>query len=123
MEVVFKAFLSLSCSISMVVCPHPSGKKRKPAWTDRILWRLRATAPAGAAQSGGKRGSLSGLTSGTKVTQHCYRSHMEYTVSDHKPVCSIFTLQVRHTRVRSKDVMGVEIWWPISIFALCKCLW
>ncbi|KAG7223504.1 hypothetical protein INR49_015497 [Caranx melampygus] len=70
-----------------------TGKKRKPAWTDRILWRLRATAPASAAQSAGKRGSMSGLTSGTKVTQHCYRSHMEYTVSDHKPVCSIFTLQ------------------------------
>uniref|UniRef100_A0A3Q2PQW2 Inositol polyphosphate-5-phosphatase J n=1 Tax=Fundulus heteroclitus TaxID=8078 RepID=A0A3Q2PQW2_FUNHE len=67
-----------------------SGKKRKPAWTDRILWRLRATAPA--AQSVGKRGSISGLTSGIKVTQHCYRSHMEYTVSDHKPVSSIFTL-------------------------------
>ncbi|MEQ2315960.1 hypothetical protein AMECASPLE_027764 [Ameca splendens] len=68
-----------------------SGKKRKPAWTDRILWRLRATAPA--AQSVGKRGSISGLTSGIKVTQHCYRSQMEYTVSDHKPVSSIFTLQ------------------------------
>ncbi|XP_015234244.1 PREDICTED: phosphatidylinositol 4,5-bisphosphate 5-phosphatase A-like [Cyprinodon variegatus] len=68
-----------------------SGKKRKPAWTDRILWRLRATAPA--AQNVGKRGSISGLTSGIKVTQHCYRSHMEYTVSDHKPVSSIFTLQ------------------------------
>lgn len=67
-----------------------SGKKRKPAWTDRILWRLRATAPINAA---GKRGSLSGLTSGTKVTQHCYRSHMEFTVSDHKPVSAIFTLQ------------------------------
>ncbi|XP_036069509.1 phosphatidylinositol 4,5-bisphosphate 5-phosphatase A isoform X2 [Oryzias melastigma] len=68
-----------------------SGKKRKPAWTDRILWRLRATAPA--AQSSGKRGSFSGLTSGTKVTQHFYQSHMEYTISDHKPVSSIFTLQ------------------------------
>uniref|UniRef100_A0A667ZFN2 Inositol polyphosphate-5-phosphatase Jb n=1 Tax=Myripristis murdjan TaxID=586833 RepID=A0A667ZFN2_9TELE len=72
-----------------------SGKKRKPAWTDRILWRLRATAPAGPSPSAGKRGSISGLTSGTKVTQHCYRSHMEYTVSDHKPVSSIFTLQYK----------------------------
>ncbi|KAK7934010.1 hypothetical protein WMY93_004906 [Mugilogobius chulae] len=69
-----------------------SGKKRKPAWTDRILWRLRATAPLSAA-AGGKRASVSGLTSGTRVTQHCYRSHMEYTVSDHKPVSAIFTLQ------------------------------
>ncbi|XP_056154975.1 phosphatidylinositol 4,5-bisphosphate 5-phosphatase A [Lampris incognitus] len=70
-----------------------SGKKRKPAWTDRILWRLRATAPAGPNSNAGKRGSMSGLTSGTKVMQHCYRSHMEYIVSDHKPVSSIFTLQ------------------------------
>ncbi|KAI4878614.1 hypothetical protein NFI96_019052 [Prochilodus magdalenae] len=68
-----------------------SGKKRKPAWTDRILWRLRPMAPASNNMS--KRSSLSGLTSGTRVTQHIYRSHMEYTVSDHKPVSSIFTLQ------------------------------
>ncbi|KAF3695774.1 Phosphatidylinositol 4,5-bisphosphate 5-phosphatase A [Channa argus] len=71
-----------------------SGKKRKPAWTDRILWCLRATAPPSV--SAGKPGSVSGLTSGTKVTQHCYRSHMEYTVSDHKPVSSIFTLQFQY---------------------------
>ncbi|KAK5871498.1 hypothetical protein PBY51_004379 [Eleginops maclovinus] len=70
-----------------------SGKKRKPAWTDRILWRLRATATAESALNAGKRGSMLGLTSGTKVTQHYYRSYMEYTVSDHKPVSSIFTLQ------------------------------
>ncbi|TMS03464.1 Phosphatidylinositol 4,5-bisphosphate 5-phosphatase A [Larimichthys crocea] len=70
-----------------------SGKKRKPAWTDRILWRLRATAPSGTGVNTGKRSSISGLTSGTKVTQHYYRSYMEYTVSDHKPVSSIFTLQ------------------------------
>ncbi|KAM3867502.1 inositol polyphosphate 5-phosphatase K [Diretmus argenteus] len=70
-----------------------SGKKRKPAWTDRILWRMRATAPAGLSPNASKRSSMLGLSSGTKVTQHCYRSHMEYTVSDHKPVSSIFTLQ------------------------------
>ncbi|XP_072289385.1 inositol polyphosphate 5-phosphatase K [Eucyclogobius newberryi] len=68
-----------------------SGKKRKPAWTDRILWRLRATTSVGVA--GGKRGSFSGLSSGTRVTQPYYRSHMEYSVSDHKPVSAIFTLQ------------------------------
>ncbi|KAI5625306.1 phosphatidylinositol 4,5-bisphosphate 5-phosphatase A, partial [Silurus asotus] len=67
-----------------------SGKKRKPAWTDRILWRMRPMAPASSAS---KRSSVSGLTSGTRVIQHFYRSHMEYTVSDHKPVSSIFTLQ------------------------------
>ncbi|XP_016360925.1 inositol polyphosphate 5-phosphatase K [Sinocyclocheilus anshuiensis] len=68
-----------------------SGKKRKPAWTDRILWRLRPMAQVSNSMS--RRSSLSGLTSGTCVSQHFYRSHMEYTVSDHKPVSSIFTLQ------------------------------
>ncbi|MFT7805124.1 phosphatidylinositol 4,5-bisphosphate 5-phosphatase A-like [Arapaima gigas] len=66
-----------------------SGKKRKPAWTDRILWHLRPASQIHPA----KRGLASGLTSGTRVTQHFYRSHMEYTISDHKPVSSIFTLQ------------------------------
>ncbi|XP_002662241.3 inositol polyphosphate 5-phosphatase K [Danio rerio] len=68
-----------------------SGKKRMPAWTDRILWRLRPMAQV--SNSTSKRSSLSGLTSGTRVSQHFYRSHMEYTVSDHKPVSSVFTLQ------------------------------
>uniref|UniRef100_A0A8C2HY87 Inositol polyphosphate-5-phosphatase Jb n=1 Tax=Cyprinus carpio TaxID=7962 RepID=A0A8C2HY87_CYPCA len=67
-----------------------SGKKRKPAWTDRILWRLRPMAQVSNSMS--KRSSLSGLTSGTRVSQHFYRSHMEYTISDHKPVSSVFTL-------------------------------
>lgn len=70
----------------------PSGKKRKPAWTDRILWRMR---PMALASNVSRRSSVSGLTTGTRVTQHFYRSHMEYTVSDHKPVSSIFTLQVK----------------------------
>ncbi|XP_026872703.2 inositol polyphosphate 5-phosphatase K isoform X1 [Electrophorus electricus] len=68
-----------------------SGKKRKPAWTDRILWRLRLMAPAASHMS--KHSSGSGLTSGTRVVQHFYRSYMEYMISDHKPVSSIFTLQ------------------------------
>lgn len=96
-----------------------SGKKRKPAWTDRILWRLRATAPANAALNAGKRGSVSGLTSGTKVTQHCYRSHMEYTVSDHKPVSSIFTLQVRH--LRKVFIFYRLLLW--MVFKLGGCKW
>uniref|UniRef100_A0A3B4AWV6 Inositol polyphosphate-related phosphatase domain-containing protein n=1 Tax=Periophthalmus magnuspinnatus TaxID=409849 RepID=A0A3B4AWV6_9GOBI len=84
-----------------------SGKKRKPAWTDRILWRLRATAPGSA---DGKRNSISGLTSGTRVTQHYYRSHMEYTVSDHKPVSAIFTLQVRWVDVPLVTLIVEDEW-------------
>ncbi|NWI98363.1 PI5PA phosphatase, partial [Crypturellus undulatus] len=59
-----------------------SVKKRKPAWTDRILWKIKA--PGSGCPPG--RGSLS-------VSQLCYCSHMEYTVSDHKPVAAVFAVQ------------------------------
>ncbi|XP_034398111.1 phosphatidylinositol 4,5-bisphosphate 5-phosphatase A [Cyclopterus lumpus] len=95
-----------------------SGKKRKPAWTDRILWRLRATAAA--ALSAGKRGSMSGLTSGTKVAQHYYRSHMEYTVSDHKPVSSIFTLQFPYKLDVPLVTITVEDEWNSIADAIAK---
>ncbi|XP_077164423.1 phosphatidylinositol 4,5-bisphosphate 5-phosphatase A isoform X2 [Paroedura picta] len=62
-----------------------SAKKRKPAWTDRILWKIKGSNNLN--HSG--RSSCSNLS----VTQLCYCSHMEYTVSDHKPVVSIFAVQ------------------------------
>ncbi|KAM6423041.1 phosphatidylinositol 4,5-bisphosphate 5-phosphatase A isoform 2-T2 [Liasis olivaceus] len=62
-----------------------SAKKRKPAWTDRILWKIKSCGLAGhpGRSSGGN----------LAVTQLCYVSHMEYSVSDHKPVVSIFAVQ------------------------------
>ncbi|XP_021559092.1 phosphatidylinositol 4,5-bisphosphate 5-phosphatase A isoform X1 [Neomonachus schauinslandi] len=62
-----------------------SAKKRKPAWTDRILWKVKAPC-VGPSPSGRESHRL-------QVTQHSYRSHMEYTVSDHKPVAAQFVLQ------------------------------
>nr|XP_034954889.1 phosphatidylinositol 4,5-bisphosphate 5-phosphatase A isoform X2 [Zootoca vivipara] len=62
-----------------------SAKKRKPAWTDRILWKIKGS---GAPTHPGR--SICGLLS---VNQLCYCSHMEYTVSDHKPVVSIFAVK------------------------------
>ncbi|XP_010895673.2 phosphatidylinositol 4,5-bisphosphate 5-phosphatase A [Esox lucius] len=97
-----------------------SGKKRKPAWTDRILWRLRATAPTRPALHTGKRGSMSGLSSGTKVTQHFYRSHMEYMVSDHKPVSSIFTLQFPYKVDMPLVTIMVEDEWNCVAEATCR---
>ncbi|XP_076794355.1 phosphatidylinositol 4,5-bisphosphate 5-phosphatase A isoform X2 [Arvicanthis niloticus] len=62
-----------------------SAKKRKPAWTDRILWKVKA--PSGGPSPSGRESHK------LQVTQHSYRSHMEYTVSDHKPVAAQFILQ------------------------------
>ncbi|XP_074149545.1 phosphatidylinositol 4,5-bisphosphate 5-phosphatase A [Sminthopsis crassicaudata] len=62
-----------------------SAKKRKPAWTDRILWKIKT--PSGGRSPSGRESHR------VQVTQHSYRSHMEYTVSDHKPVAALFVLQ------------------------------
>uniref|UniRef100_A0A3P9P204 Inositol polyphosphate-5-phosphatase J n=2 Tax=Poecilia reticulata TaxID=8081 RepID=A0A3P9P204_POERE len=71
-----------------------SAKKRKPAWTDRILWRLRRTgSPVPTHNASLQRGLTSWLGGATKVIQHKYQSHMGFTISDHKPVSSLFSLQ------------------------------
>lgn len=81
-----------------------SGKKRKPAWTDRILWRLRPKPCFPEDEGSDNRVKLSSalvqeLENFTefplKITQELYTSHMEYGISDHKPVIGVFSLELR----------------------------
>ncbi|XP_053556533.1 phosphatidylinositol 4,5-bisphosphate 5-phosphatase A [Bombina bombina] len=67
-----------------------SSKKRKPAWTDRILWKMKH--PMLRNPVGGP-GPISSKSEELSVTLLSYGSHMQYTESDHKPVSSIFSLQ------------------------------
>lgn len=84
-----------------------SSKKRKPAWTDRILWRLR---PKDTSQyeQGEKRVGADIMKVKQieedeeyplKIKQDLYTSNMEYSISDHKPVIGVFTLEVRDTHI------------------------
>uniref|UniRef100_A0A4W4H3H1 Inositol polyphosphate-related phosphatase domain-containing protein n=1 Tax=Electrophorus electricus TaxID=8005 RepID=A0A4W4H3H1_ELEEL len=62
-----------------------SGKKRKPAWCDRILWRVKAKPPAPEEED----------EYPMTVALDVYTSNMEYGVSDHKPVIGVFSLELR----------------------------
>ncbi|XP_032363014.1 inositol polyphosphate 5-phosphatase K isoform X3 [Etheostoma spectabile] len=80
-----------------------NGKKRKPAWTDRILWRLRPRAPPSDEQDKNRVGPDAKKVGHPeedeeyplKIRQDLYTSNMEYGISDHKPVISVFTLELR----------------------------
>ncbi|XP_047449685.1 inositol polyphosphate 5-phosphatase Ka isoform X2 [Mugil cephalus] len=82
-----------------------SNKKRKPAWTDRILWRLRPNAqPADEEDENPTELDVRKVKQleleeeeefPLKIRQDLYTSSMEYRISDHRPVTGIFTLELR----------------------------
>ncbi|KAK4812138.1 hypothetical protein QYF61_000979 [Mycteria americana] len=67
-----------------------SEKKRKPAWTDRILWRVKNLC-----QHASKEGEFSEEEQTISVTLNNYVSHMSYGISDHKPVTGTFGLELK----------------------------
>ncbi|XP_014017681.2 inositol polyphosphate 5-phosphatase K isoform X2 [Salmo salar] len=83
-----------------------SGKMRKPAWTDRILWRVKPKEPppeeekdedrdSGLDEKNTKQQQEEEEEFPLRLKQDSYTSNMEYGVSDHKPVIGIFTLELR----------------------------
>ncbi|XP_066219630.1 inositol polyphosphate 5-phosphatase K [Saccopteryx leptura] len=65
-----------------------SEKKRKPAWTDRILWRLKRQPHPGSCTPKLPAPHFS-------LSLRSYISHMVYTISDHKPVSGTFDLELK----------------------------
>ncbi|POI27117.1 hypothetical protein CIB84_009132 [Bambusicola thoracicus] len=67
-----------------------SEKKRKPAWTDRILWRVKSLC-----QRASKEDDFSEEEQAISVTLNNYISHMSYGISDHKPVTGTFGIELK----------------------------
>uniref|UniRef100_UPI003AB0A495 inositol polyphosphate 5-phosphatase Ka isoform X1 n=1 Tax=Centroberyx gerrardi TaxID=166262 RepID=UPI003AB0A495 len=104
-----------------------NGKKRKPAWTDRILWRLQPEGPPPAEKDEDEDPGLAEKNATQqeeveeyplKIRQDSYTSNMEYSISDHKPVIGLFTLQLRKMYETPLVSLQAEGDWSADIDAM-----
>ncbi|XP_034033332.1 inositol polyphosphate 5-phosphatase K [Thalassophryne amazonica] len=72
-----------------------SSKKRKPAWTDRILWRMKPKYLPPENDDKLLTSTDDDHEYPITVTQDEYTSDMSYGVSDHKPVIATFSVELR----------------------------
>ncbi|XP_050985622.1 inositol polyphosphate 5-phosphatase Ka isoform X1 [Labeo rohita] len=96
-----------------------NGKKRKPAWCDRILWRVKPK------EEGNEDGQNQEETNKhkqeefpLKLSQEFYTSKMEYGISDHKPVIGIFRLELRKMYKTPLVQVSAEGEWSADFDAL-----
>ncbi|XP_051934941.1 inositol polyphosphate 5-phosphatase Ka isoform X1 [Hippocampus zosterae] len=103
-----------------------TSKKRKPAWTDRILWRLQPKARHADEQN--KHGDAPDAHNvkppeeaeeyPLEIRQDLYTSNMEYSTSDHKPVTGIFTLKLKKMYATPLVHLQAEGEWSADIDAM-----
>ncbi|XP_054651128.1 inositol polyphosphate 5-phosphatase Ka isoform X5 [Dunckerocampus dactyliophorus] len=103
-----------------------NSKKRKPAWTDRILWRLRPKAlPSDKQDECGDGLDTNHVKEPEEaeeklleLRQDLYTSHMEYSISDHKPVIAVFTLKLKKMYTTPLVHLLAEGEWSADIDAM-----
>lgn len=80
-EVFDEAPVTFKPTYKFIVGTDNYNTRRKPAWTDRILYKVRTDINGNPLMN---------------VTQTEYKAHFEFTGSDHKPVSSLFKIDFPH---------------------------